>query len=300
MKDEWLLFGHGCTNHRPAHTQARKAKFSVRTLSRGRLPLFLAVMLLEVALDNVLQHVFGQHVIHRGISRRLPAAAEFGNGAARKSLELLGKLGPRRGVDALVDANGLGAAASTSDHIFVKVLRQQLLALVLARELKLNDLIHTVGDGTVKRLRLVGCKDEHKLVGWGAGAVEKGAQGVAVVLGHFCAMCTTLAQKRIGLVHKQQDTLVRGFRPVKHTVQLRDSRLSQRSDIAASKDGVVKTTLLSEATGKHCLAGSGGSMQHEMTVVGLVATSVGGGDGDALQVLLHRRLEHNTLQDITS
>jgi hypothetical protein len=129
-------------------------------------------------------------------------------------------------------------------NVFRKVLVQQLLALLKPRELKVHSLVNTVRGGAVKRLGrvsvesgrvhraaghptrvscenhmrtkprqvtpyrgLVGGKDKHKFLGWVAGAVQEGAEGVTSVFRHAAVTVhATLAQERVSLVNEQEET----------------------------------------------------------------------------------------------
>ena len=81
--------------------------------------------------------------------------------------------------------DGLGTGELAVVHnVLVKVLLDDAEALVEAGDGELDELVHTVVDGPVELLGLVGREDNHKaLVGF-TGAVQKGVEGVAHVLRH--------------------------------------------------------------------------------------------------------------------
>eukprot|EP00037_Helgoeca_nana_P030205 m.371515 g.371515 ORF g.371515 m.371515 type:complete len:583 (-) comp28131_c0_seq1:5042-6790(-) len=259
-------------------------------------PHLLLLHLRALVLDGKVDHLLGERVVNRRVRTRLPGCCHLHDLAAGESINDISHLGPVDAIDTVLQSNRSCVAVRRHDAL-LKVLLQEPHALVLARQRKLDRLVHPVQDGRVNRVRLVGCKYQHDVLARRPRAIQECAQCVPHALTHLTiTLEPSFPQERVGFVDKQECSATGCFCPVKDLVQLGNSARSQRSNVTSREDGVVKTTLLGETRRKKRLPRAWRTVQHHVPECGTILPRVCSSDREILHPLLKSRLEHNAVE----
>ena len=91
------------------------------------------------------------------------------------------------------------------------------------------------------------------------GAVQEGVQRISLILRYLRGFSTL--QKRVRLVHEQQQPLPASLRPLEEFVNFSDSIPPERGDVTARQYRELQPGVLRETLREHRLARAGGTVQ---------------------------------------
>mmetsp|Transcript_7260 Transcript_7260/g.10701 ORF Transcript_7260/g.10701 Transcript_7260/m.10701 type:complete len:200 (+) Transcript_7260:171-770(+) len=186
-----------------------------------------------------------QHSTRGTIRRSLPSDRQLGNRTTAEPFGLLRHLINFCLTNPILQGNLL--RSRRMQQIPIHVHCNHSSTFFQCWQTEFHHLIDAICDGFIELRRLVAGVYHHKFIRLRSRAIQKCVEGIALIFRdvsvRFVFLISTL-QKRVRLVHEQQQTASTGMRPIEQFVQFRHSIATERGNITTRQNRVFQIRVL--------------------------------------------------------